>query len=832
MEGGNMNTGASAASLSAIFASQPGSGRPDRVNRQPVDQRVDAARTRDARRVTILDASHKGQDQPDSSCPVRVDPLLADQLIDTARIGNARQVMRYVATLRQNRQNDDECLNLMLARHGKTGDTALHAAIQNNHVDVVGAIAKLALGIGDPHFHGDRMSCLLARQNAEGRSPLEIGGLTPDIKAELLAMISYIVPWPYCHAHDGYTVFPFWRECGCKVCDLCPDVAGPGGKCTICGEVLKTQRTIPDYDLIQEARQDIREYSVLFNGQYLPVCPDCGDLAFPPFELQCGHVLCYTCASKPDKTCRMIDNLGNRCQQSLDLESIRLDKAASQQFVYLFCAPEARHIKASSPSSAEYRRKRRWSSLPQQNVRKKKDIPGRSAAVAALLSDDSRDDLPHSRAALSALRPRVMGFRIEIRIVNDIAVETCPHLSREALRVVMGVTIDAGTPARYAIPTRNRVSVKHYGSDTLKNLCVEQLEYRLVPYSHQVTQKLEHTMMRVRIQQEEMRKQAQSEKSEKAESRGQSSHPEVMCYTSEQLSDVNIACPAGQQPAMEAACIADCFTITIGTRKVPVKILGVFDGYETNEMANYIAQNITRHLASQLTLHNTDGLTDAGIWNAIKIAFVNLSNSYPPASGSGSGSDACVALIIRNNLWVANLGLSRADLIVHNTENNRKDQRLSEAAEPKKPGITPGSVEKRGGFVTREGPLSNRYLVNGVFASTRALGAHRFRGAVSSRPKITRYPLTGFSGCLVLSSRGVTDTLTTEMIGNITRTALLGRNDSNVNIAGKIVKASLEAGATNHISVITITLRGRKKDEASDSGIVSSRENLRFFMRV
>ena len=420
-----------------------------------------------------------------------------------------------------------------------------------------------------------------------------------------------------------------------------------------------------------------------------------------------------------------------------------------------------------------------------------------------------------------------MGFRIETRIINDITVETCPHLSRKALRVAMGVTIDAGTPIRYAIPARDRVSVKHYGSDTLKNLCVEQLEYRLVPYSLQVTPKLEHTMMRVRIQQEKMRKQAQSEK---AESPRQSSYPEVMCYTSEQLPDVHIACPVGQQPTMEAACIADRFIITIRTKKVPVKILGVFDGYETSEMTDYIVQNITRHLASQLTLHNTNGLTDEGIWNAIKIAFVNLSNSYFPASGTGS--DACVALIIKNNLWVANLGHSRADLIVRNTENNRKDQRLSEAAEPKKPGIIPGSVEKRGGFVTREGPLSNRYLVNGVFASTRALGAHHLRGAVSSRPKITRYPLTGFSGYLVLSSRGVTDTLTTEMIGDITRTELLSRNDSSVNIAGKIVKASLEAGATNHISVITITLRGQKKDETSDSGIVSSGKNLRFFMRV
>ena len=286
-----MNTGASAASSSAIFASQLGNDRPDRGTRQPVDQWVDATRTGDARRVSILDASHKGQDQPGSYCSVRVDQRLVDQLVDAASIGNARQVMLYVATLRKNRRNDDECLDLMLARHGKTGDTALHAAIRKNQVDVVGAIAKLALGIGDPHFHSEKMSRLLARQNAEGHSPLEIGRLTPDIKAELLAMVSYIVTWPYCHAHDGYTAFPFWLECGCKVCDLCSDVAGLGGKCTICGEVLKTQRAIPDYDLIQEARQDVRKYSVLF--EYLPVCPDCGDLAFPPFELQCGHVLCY-----------------------------------------------------------------------------------------------------------------------------------------------------------------------------------------------------------------------------------------------------------------------------------------------------------------------------------------------------------------------------------------------------------------------------------------------------------------------------------------------------------------------------------------------------------
>ncbi|GAA4649862.1 hypothetical protein GCM10023116_21430 [Kistimonas scapharcae] len=270
--------------------------------------------------------------------------------------------------------------------------------------------------------------------------------------------------------------------------------------------------------------------------------------------------------------------------------------------------------------------------------------------------------------------------------------------------------------------------------------------------------------------------------------------PPVSCKMSETLPGVSIASSIGLRPTMEDAHIATHFTIKAGGEDVPISILGVFDGHGTKEVADHAAQHIVKFLTKWLELYNAESLTDEKIWNAIKIALVDLSRSSHCALG---GSTACVALIIKNDLWIANLGDSRAILVNRNGE----DIQLSEDAKPENE-IYKTSIEKRGGFV---GNALGIYRVNNNLAPARALADHHLGGAVCSRAKITQYPLTDFSGCLVLVCDGVTEVFTTKEIGDIARDAL-NENDPTVNIAERIAKESLRKGTTDNVSAVVAPL--------------------------
>ena len=963
----------------------------------------------------------------------------ADQLISAVAQGDPWRVIHAVT---------DEGLEVLSVQHSETGNTVLHTAIQNSRVDVVGVITGLLVrsaSSSTPQFRE-----ILKLKNKQGQTPLEVGGLTSAIKTELLAGLSDL--WMFCADHGEFAVSVVQKACGCRVCEVCSDNVEAGTKCGSCLEYLDTAETHRDHGRIMEVRRNINDYDALFDGEGLPVCPNCLELAFPPFDFLCGHVLCRTCTpiSGAGKICQQrSDNSGNRCRQPLD--PIRINEAASQQFIRLFSSQtqygddstlgghvretinclsasatptgttqatgvSANPVKAfvingimvescphipdqsdryavphseriyrqyypdESPdnrvrnlriSELEYRlefsldkvmkklskaldnarkqqaterqtfisgSKRYQHHVQENTIRKRKkktqrcmravrvdDVDIHSVSgrfVHSKTPDRSREMHPLESCAISAGLPEKMAVPL---MTAPASVQTQQKTKQQAegqqtteQRVILQRTDGGKQLARPGDAEQQGASGSSLVSlycesfsvpDTLPdpNIVVSEDASPLAPVKQgkkqESTEQTEPENPKekgpdvifpagVSAQQEEAsgrpsimqmqrpivqpvaddkvtvapsydfgqllascrsretdsfvrgamlntlptpieatsgpestnvwtqqttprgatggqrvteksandtRPLAMSDVTDLSQARGSwrlPSCPDVSCRTADSLPGVSIAWSIGRRSSMEDAHIATHFDIKVGGKDVPIKILGVFDGHGSKKVADHAVRCIIECCKRRLELYNTESLEIARIWNAIKIAFVDLDLSHHQSIPCGS--TACVALVIDNVLWIANSGDSRAILVHRNGE----DIQLSEDAKPGDATYR-RSIEKRGGYVAISRDGSDR--VGGVLAVARALGDHHLCGAVSSRPKITRLPLVGFSGCLVLVCDGVTDVFTTSKVGDIARSALR-ENDPDVNIANRIVEASLDAGTLDNVSAVVALL--------------------------
>lgn len=280
---------------------------------------------------------------------------------------------------------------------------------------------------------------------------------------------------------------------------------------------------------------------------------------------------------------------------------------------------------------------------------------------------------------------------------------------------------------------------------------------------------------------------------------------EISFSTEEQT---GLAEARGARSTMEDAHIASSFTFQAGGQPKEVKITGVFDGHGGDECAKFVAENIKDHLRARLEEQNATGLRDLGIWNAIKLAFVDLSRSYHQnidVYNADAGTTANVALIIDGDLWIANLGDARAILL-------HPDGTSTQLSEDAKPGDLKykKSIEKRGGRVNEHGYPR----LNGILAVARSFGDHKLRGTVSARPKITKisHPErdggeeTSWKGYhLIQCCDGVFDVASSKQVGSLVHADL--QKECSLAIAAKnIVDAAYQAGSTDNLSALVVPL--------------------------
>lgn len=272
----------------------------------------------------------------------------------------------------------------------------------------------------------------------------------------------------------------------------------------------------------------------------------------------------------------------------------------------------------------------------------------------------------------------------------------------------------------------------------------------------------------------------------------------------------------GRRPTMEDAHAVEQFFAAMGGQSVCVEMRAVFDGHGGIQTARFAEKHFARYLKKYLEEVNKESMSDLGIWNACKLAVVDL-NSAAIASGKigSSGSTLNATVRIGNDLWCINVGDSRALLF----DLTRKVVcQLSHDAKPSDLRYH-NSVVKRGGVVVTVKPKGGGEgvrRVDGVLAVARALG-NSFLPGVTARPKITRVPLQPGSDYLVVHAcDGVWDVMTAKAMRKIITPKLKELEDTASAcfcdaVAEAIVVEAFMRGSTDNISAVVarISLPGQ-----------------------
>lgn len=262
----------------------------------------------------------------------------------------------------------------------------------------------------------------------------------------------------------------------------------------------------------------------------------------------------------------------------------------------------------------------------------------------------------------------------------------------------------------------------------------------------------------------------------------------------------------GDSPNQDRFLLAT-FSFAAGGQTWPVAIAGVFDGHNGAGTADLLQENLAHAVKGRLESLNQGALTQAGIWNALKLALVDLDRMELRPDGS----TACVSLVINGYLWTINVGDSRAVLPVHDKAG------LQLSADHKAKAFTDRHVDKRGGVsgVDAQGvPRAGLRVPESMIS--RAIGDHSESSALSARGTITSIELPdAFHGArLVIASDGVFDVLSSNDVIHLTNN--LGYEKAE-DIANQMVLNSIARGAVDDITAVVIPVKNMldltKKDQ-------------------
>jgi serine/threonine protein phosphatase PrpC len=189
------------------------------------------------------------------------------------------------------------------------------------------------------------------------------------------------------------------------------------------------------------------------------------------------------------------------------------------------------------------------------------------------------------------------------------------------------------------------------------------------------------------------------------------------------------------------------------------ELYAIFDGHGGDQTAKFLKGNLQKYVHEELK--KMKGSSDLEIWNALKSACV-LCDDALKSSWIDSGSTGVIALRLNGDLWIANVGDSRA---VWRKKDGTTIQ-LSEDAKPNDPKYK-RSIEKRGGSVI----YNQGFRVNGNLAVARSFNDATTAGdeyfCISARPKIVKVEKGEIEpgDFLVLTCDGVPDVASSDDIG-------------------------------------------------------------------
>ena len=305
-------------------------------------------------------------------------------------------------------------------------------------------------------------------------------------------------------------------------------------------------------------------------------------------------------------------------------------------------------------------------------------------------------------------------------------------------------------------------------------------------------------------------------------------------YESLDDGNITIAHAQGRQPSMEDAHMVDKIDVMTNGAQEEMQISAVCDGHGGSGWSNYVAVNIGERLKVRLKEFNQNGLTDVGIWNALKIAMVDLDldltaqgrpdriaiEDHPQYESykknnmldeipeeelyDKSGTTINLAVRINGDLWIANVGDSRAILVNDDGDMLQISEdasmlQISDDASPNDSYYqTP--IEARAGKVRGDKVVSPDR--SSSIAVARALGDTQFEGAISARPKITKIPQSMLNNAtLIQVCDGVPEVSSSVDIAQKVHN-WLGKEDATKNAALDLIASAYQAGSSDNLSAI------------------------------
>lgn len=266
-----------------------------------------------------------------------------------------------------------------------------------------------------------------------------------------------------------------------------------------------------------------------------------------------------------------------------------------------------------------------------------------------------------------------------------------------------------------------------------------------------------------------------------------------------------LAAAQGRRSTMEDAHTCASFTLalpnSVGTlAQIPVRFSALFDGHGGDSCAYFSASNIEEMLKTQLTAFNENGLTEAGIANAITHSIVGLSHAYnsdnlPAASYQPiAGSTLNLVMEIGDTAYFANVGDSRAFFVggTGRVQQLTADHTLRDSEQR-------AQITQRGGYVVSQRGM---HRVNGRLAVPAALGAHWTNGAVSARPRIGALPLEALKdGVIVQACDGLFEVASTTQLGERVHESLMDGLTLQ-ETATDALMAAYHCGSQDNLSII------------------------------
>lgn len=272
------------------------------------------------------------------------------------------------------------------------------------------------------------------------------------------------------------------------------------------------------------------------------------------------------------------------------------------------------------------------------------------------------------------------------------------------------------------------------------------------------------------------------------------------------IKNAYVSSTQGKRRSMQDTHLAGALKVTINGENLSFPIFDVFDGHYTDKCAKYLAENLKVYLQEIMseTFDDKD-ISDLELFNILKKTFVELGEGFIQSNDGyyEGGSTACIALIIKDHIWVANVGDSRAIL-----STPEQAIALSEDASLDLEKYTKG-VNKRGQFVEYD---DHDILRVRNLNMARAVGHFEEDSGVNPRAKIIKYPLEDISeeDYLVIACDGLWNVASSNQVSQTIQEEA-ETTPSSKEISSLLAKKAYNSGSQDNISVMVIKFKSNKE---------------------